>query len=303
MKKKVLSISLIALFSVGMWVSVALSEDYIITEKVPVEFVDLPENYSVGYSSVGEVFIQIKGRGWDLAKLELTRKPTFEIPVHKKIGHHKNNFSDFVEANTWLSSVFQITDIAPNQIEYDIEKSGSKEVNIVPNLKLEFREGYGLVSKIKVEPEIVSVSGSTNVLKFIDSVKTRLREINDISENMKFNIPLEAVDGTALSRNECRVSFEVQKIVEKSFNNLNVETQDVPDTKELVLFPPKINVVLRGGINRLGMLTNDSIRVYVDFWSAMKENSGAIEPVIEIPKFTNIIDVEPKTLEFIIKQH
>ena len=68
MKKKVISISLIALFSIGMWISVALSEDYIITVKVPVEFVDLPDNYSVAVASVAEVFLQIKGRGWELAK-------------------------------------------------------------------------------------------------------------------------------------------------------------------------------------------------------------------------------------------
>jgi YbbR domain-containing protein len=286
-----------------MWISVALSEEYIITVRVPVEFVDLPEDYSVGFSSVDEVFLQIKGKGWELAKLNLARKPAFEIPVHKKIGHHKNNFSDFVEANTWLSSTFQIIDIAPYQVEYDIEKSGTKEVKISRNFKLEFRDGYGLVSKVRIEPETVTLSGSTNILKTIDSVKTDFREITDINEDKKFNIPLEDIDGVTISKNECRVSFEVQKIVEKSFNDIIVETQDVPLAKELVLFPPKINVVLRGGINRLGLLTNDSIRVYVDFWSAMKENSGSIEPVIEIPKFTNIIDVEPKTLEFIIKQH
>jgi YbbR domain-containing protein len=303
MKNIVLSISLIALFSIGMWISVALSEEYIITVRVPVEFVDLPEDYSVGFSSVDEVFLQIKGKGWELAKLNLARKPAFEIPVHKKIGHHKNNFSDFVEANTWLSSTFQIIDIAPYQVEYDIEKSGTKEVKISRNFKLEFRDGYGLVSKVRIEPETVTLSGSTNILKTIDSVKTDFREITDINEDKKFNIPLEDIDGVTISKNECRVSFEVQKIVEKSFNDIIVETQDVPLAKELVLFPPKINVVLRGGINRLGLLTNDSIRVYVDFWSAMKENSGSIEPVIEIPKFTNIIDVEPKTLEFIIKQH
>jgi YbbR domain-containing protein len=302
MKNKVLSISLIVLFSIVLWVSVALSGNYVVTLKVPVKFVDLPDNYSVEYSSTDEVFLQIKAKGWDLAKLHLVSNPAFEIPIHRKIGHHKNNITDFVESNAWLNSPTEIIDTAPNQIDYDIEKSGTKEVFIGDNYAFSFREGFGLVSKIKIEPATIIISGSSELLKQIDSVKTVFREITDIDNNTEFKTRLEKIDGVTFSKTDCKISFEVQKIVDKSFNDLAVETQNVPSAKELVLFPGKVNIVLKGGINKLGKLTNDSIKVYVDYWTAMKEASGKIQPVIEIPDFTTIIDVEPKTLDYIIKQ-
>ena len=303
MKKKVITISLIALFSIGLWVSVALSQDYIITVRAPIQFSDIPKNYSVGSPSVDEVYLQIKGKGWELAKLNLARTFEFNIPVHKRVGRYKNNLSDYIEANSWITNSFQVLGIVPNQIDYDIEKTDTKLVKIAGNFNLIFKPGYGMVSHIIVSPETIEISGPYQLLQKIDTVKTQFREFDEISDNINVEIPLEEINGITVSQKNCIVKVDVQKIVDKTFEGIEVETRAVPYSKELVLFPGKIDVVLRGGINILGKLSNDSIKVYVDYWSAVKENSGSIEPTIEIPKFTTLSNIQPQKLEYIIKQH
>ena len=303
MKNKVITISLIALFSIGLWISVALSQDYVMTVIVPVQYSDLPPNYSIGSTSVDEVYLQIKGKGWELAKLDLARRVEFNIPVHKRVGHHKNNISDFIEANSWLTNTFQVLDIAPSQVEYDVEKTGTKTVKVGKNINLVFKPGYGIVSQVSIEPATVEISGPPQLLDKIDSVKTQFIEFDDISDNISADLPLEEINGITVFPKKCKVKFEVQKIVDKTFEGIEVEARSVPYSKELVLYPGKIDVVLRGGINTLGKLSNDSIKAYVDYWSALKENSGSIEPVVEIPKFTTLSDIQPEKIEYIIKQH
>ncbi len=303
MKKKVITISLIALFSIGLWISVALSQDYIVTVNMPVKYSDLPTNYSIGSTTVDEVYLQIKGKGWELAKLDLARHVEYNIPVHKRIGHHKNNLGDFIEANSWIRNTFQVLDIAPNQVEYDVEKTGTKIVKVGKNINLLFKPGYGIVSKVNISPETIEISGPSQLLQKIDTVKTQFITLDNIGDNISAEIPLEEINGVTVSPKNCTVKFEVQKIVDKTFEGIEVEARSVPYSKELVLYPGKINVVLRGGINTLGKLSNDSIKAYIDYWSALKENSGLIEPVIEIPKFTVISDIQPKKIEYIIKQH
>lgn len=303
MKNKVITISLIALFSIGLWISVALSQDYITTVQVPVQYSDLPPNYSVGYSSVDEVYLQIKGKGWELAKLDLARRVGYNIPVRKRAGHHKNNLSDFIEANSWITNTFQVLDISPNQIEYDVERTGAKVVKVAKNFNLILKPGYGIVSPVSILPETVEISGPSQLLQKIDTIKTQFREYDNISDNFNSEISLETIEGITVSQKNCIVKFDVQRIVDKTFEGIEVETRAVPFSKELVLYPSKINVVLRGGINTLGKLSNDSIKAYVDYWSALKENSGSIEPVVEIPNFTTLSDIVPKKIEYIIKQH
>ena len=99
------------------------------------------------------------------------------------------------------------------------------------------------------------------------------------------------------------LSFDVQKIVDKSFEDISVEVKGVPPSRELLLFPSKITVTLRGGIKMLGTLKAEKIHAYVNFKNAFKDTLGVIEPTIEIPEYTKISNVEPKTLEYIIKQY
>lgn len=303
MKKKIVTISIISFFSIALWVSVSLSEIFVMNVKVPVNFIDLPENYSVGYTSINEIDLQVKGRGWELVKLILGSKVDFDISVHRRIGRRKYDLNNLVKANAWLTSSFQVLEISPSQIEYDIEKTGSKNVRLIKNFKLEFEPGYGPSSEIKINPESIEIYGPSNLLRNIDSLRTEYKEILNVSDNVKIDIQIETPIGITISEKTCTIEFEVQKIVDKTFENIVVETRNVPSSKELILFPGKINVVLRGGINKLGRLTNDSIKAYVDYWSALREENGFIEPIIEVPPFTTYINTVPNKLEYIIKQY
>lgn len=303
MKKQILKISLIILFSCGLWISVSLSETYISTIEVPVTFTDLPKNYSIGYSSAETVLLQIKGRGWEFANLSITGKKHFDVSVHRRIGKLKNDLKNFIEANNWLTSTFQVIEIAPSQIEYSVERVGSKLVPIVGDLKIEFKEGYGPTSLVKIDPDKIEITGPLNLLQTIDTLKTLHHSLSGISNNVRTEIPIYIPDGINVTEKNCTVEFEVQKIVDKTFESLFVETRNVPENKELNLSPVKINVVLRGGINKLGRLTNDSLSAFVDYWKALKETGKTIEPVIQIPPFTTLVNVHPKKLEYIIKQY
>ncbi len=303
MKKKIITISLITLFSVGLWVSVALTEEYITTVQAPVLFTDLPKNYSLGYSSANQVYLQLKGKGWDLAKIILGKRVNFDISVHRRAGKHKSELSGFIQSNPWLTSNFHVLEIAPAQIEYEIERTASKKVKLIKNFQIEFKQGYGATSKVKFEPETIKIFGAPNLISQIDSLKTIYKKFSDVSENVKLELPIEQIDGVKFSQDKCEVEFEVQKIVDKAFEGIVVETRNVPYSRELVLFPGKVDIVLRGGINKLGKLTNDSIKAYIDYWRALKEESGSIEPVIEIPSFTTLVNSIPNKFEFVIKQY
>jgi hypothetical protein len=303
MKKRIMSISLIALFSIALWISIALSESYVSTILIPVEFIDLPSNCSVGYSSNSDIYIQLKASGWELAKLELKKKVSYNVSVYKKIGKHKSNLIDFVDDNPWLTSAFQVIQIAPGQIEYEIQKVGIKHVPISGNIKLDFKQGYGLTSNIRFFPSSIDIYGPQNLLLQIDTIHTEFKEFTEISDNISLEMLLKLPDGITIPNKLCTIEFEVQKIVEKVFYGIQIETRNVPASKGLVLFPGEINVTLKGGLNKLGRLLNDSIKAYVDYWAALKTEEKTIDPVIEIPKFTEISSVEPNKLEYVIKQN
>lgn len=286
-----------------MWGSISLSGEFTTTIKVPITIIDLPKNYTKGAISESEIYLRLRGKGWEIAKLAITGNDEYLVSAKRQSGKHRINLRDELENNTWLTTSFRVIEIAPSSIQFEVDRIISKQVFIKANLSVNFKESFGIASDINVIPDKIEISGSENQLLGIDTIITELKEFKDLSEPVNETLQLIKIEGVNYSAEKCKIEFDVQKIVDKSYDDINVEIRNVPQSKELILFPGKISVVLKGGINKLGRLTKDSISAYIDFWEVLRNEDEGIEPKIKIPSNTLLIDVKPKKLEYVIKQY
>lgn len=303
MKKKIIPVSFIILFSIILWGSVSLSGEYITTIMAPIKLVELPRNYTTGYISEKTVYLRVKAKGWELSKILLSGDYDFNISALRKIGKRKIDLRKEVQNNPWLASTVQVLEIVPSQVECDIDKIVSKEVNVSGNLNIQYKEGFGAASGISINPTQIKIFGPNSILQNIDTIKTDYKEFLDVSEAINEELKFVEIEGIEYSSKVCTINVDIQKIVDRSFDNIEVEILNVPPSKELILYPSQINVVLNGGINTLGRLTNDSIKAYIDFWDVMRNDGEPIAPNVEFPAFLKLIDILPNKLEYIIKQY
>lgn len=303
MKRKIMTIGLIVSLSVLLWVFVSFSDEFSVTLNLPTQVIDVPEQYSVSSVSSSNVSIGLKGTGWQLAPHTMGRDPKFFIPSPLETGESEVSIRNVLYANSWLSSTLQLAEIAPEKISIKIENTISKKVGIVPLISLSYKAGYGLVSPVKIDPDSVLITGPKSLIDQIIIVNT----VGSVQKN------LEGQSSTILKINqqnyvqtnikECKVDFDVQKIVDKTFEDLVIRTKNLPSRYELILSPTKLSIVLRGGISQLSKLKNENLNIFVRFEQALTDTSGAITPIIEIPDFTSLIDIKPNRLEYIIKKY
>jgi hypothetical protein len=303
MKSKVVTLTFIILFSIFLWISVSLSENFIVTVRAPLKVTDLPVNNGVSSISAEEVFIQLKGNGWNLAKIFLGSPEEFTISARRKLGKHRELLRSYVESNQWITSSFQVIEISPQSIEFSVGKILSKKVRVAPTLNLVYKDGFGLVSNFTITPDSIEIFGPGAIINNIDSIMTEPLQLQNISENIKDELTLIIPQGVESKRRTCELQFEVQKIVETMINDIVIEPLNVPQLKEMDFYPNKISVTLRGGIQRLGKITKDSIRAYINYWDVINDDGKSVKPKIEIPKYTSILNTEPKYIELIIKQY
>ena len=303
MKRKILTISLILSFSILLWVFVSFSGEFSITLNLPTQVIDVPENFSVSSMSAKDVSISLKGQGWQLAQHTLGRDPKFFIPSPAKIGNQEISIRNMLHANSWLSTTLQLAEITPEKISITIEKTQTRKVEIVPVLSLGYKPGYGLVSPIIIEPDSVLVSGPESLISNLNMINTEGRIISNLESGSSMVLGLKTPKFTNIDVRECKINFDIQKIVDKEFENLNILTKDIPSRYELILSPTKLSIILRGGIAKLSKLKGEDLNVYVKFDQAINDTIGALEPIIEIPEFTSLIDIKPNRLEYIIKKY
>jgi len=303
MNPKIFKIVLASLFSVILWVFVSFSNDYTTTFRVPVEFTNIKEGNALLSQLSSEIGITIKGQGWSLAQITFGPETTFRISTNENVGVQNYNVRDAIGENRWLSSSIQVVSISPLEISYSVERLIYKTVPIVADISIGINEGYGLVSKVELIPDSVKLSGPKSLVNSIKSVSTEKYEFENNDESISTQLKLKLTKYINYENNMTNIKFVVQKIVDKTFNNIPITIVNVPNLRELVLFPPNIDVTLRGGLENLGIQNVEGISAVVDFNDAFRDTLGFIKPQITFPEFTSLINVKPNTLKYIIKQY
>ncbi|MFH0735963.1 MAG: hypothetical protein V1773_00140 [bacterium] len=303
MKNKILTISLISLFSIVLWGTISLSEEYFTTIKIPVSFLTSDDSSAISNISNEEVTISVKGQGWQLAKLSLTKNLSFAVRIKNRFGNQVVSSRSELENNPWFTTNFQLTEINPERLSFHVEKLRSKYVKIVPDIQLTYKEGFGIVDIEKLNPDTIKIFGPLSLLKDIDYIKTEFYQFENLDKKVRERLDLKPMKLIKYSTNFTTAAFDVQKIVDKVFENIKIQVEDLPVSFNLHLIPNSITIKLRGGINVLGKMTNEDLSAFVSFRTAFNDTLGYLEPIIKNPAFSSIIDIQPKKVEYIIKQN
>lgn len=303
MQPKLLSIFLASLFSVILWVFVSFSADYTATFRIPIEFTNIKEGNSLLSQSNSEIALTVNGQGWALAQIAFGPKNTFMISTNENIGLQNYNLREAISENEWLNPSIQVLLVSPLNISYSVERLNYKIVPIVADVSIGISEGFDLVSKVKLIPDSVRISGPKSLVNSIKTISTEKFEFDNLDQSVSSQLKLKSVKYINFENNFTNIEFAVEKITDKTFYNIPIKVINVPNLRELDLFPPNVDVTLRGGLISLGVQDIDGISAVVDFNDAFIDTLGFIKAQVSIPEFTTLTNVKPNRLKYIIKQY
>ena len=301
MKKNLHIVVVSIIFSIILWISISLSNDFYATVNVPIKLVNFPTGYSTATKIPDDISVKLKGQGWKLLGVNLTTKSDYNISVEDS-GKVNVNLYNYLGENQWLSSDVEVIDITPDTLSFYVEKDYMKSVAVVPDLDLHYKAGYGLATPVKVTPDSTTLYGPRSVVRNLDFVYTKRKTFDKLDDVLRGQVQLEDLPGVIYKDREVSVYLNVQKIVDKNFDDIDVKIIDQPSDREVVLLPNKISVGLKAGIELLGKMDNSRIKAYVNYRDIVLDTLGSIVPKIAIPENTSLEYIKPERLRYIIKK-
>ncbi|MBU2471548.1 MAG: hypothetical protein KKF20_03990, partial [Bacteroidetes bacterium] len=177
-------------------------------------------------------------------------------------------------------------------------------VRVVPQIVMSFRESYGPIGEAIVFPDSITVGGARSV---VDSLKYWMTEqiiISDLREPVNLDLKLEEPPEYILKlfQNKINYKIDVQPFAEKSIIGLNVEVNYLPINKEVVFIPPKMDIIIRGSIEKLKEISSADFRAYVDFPNLVSNTLGNIQPEINVPDGIKIVRRNPEKFQYVIRK-
>jgi hypothetical protein len=301
-KKNIHIIIASIIFSFIIWGSISLSKDYYLTIRLPVKLINFPEGYTSGTRIPKTVSVKIKGNGWKLIAVNLGTESEFQIPAGSDSGRKFVNLYNYLSENQWLTSDMEVLEISPDTISFFVEKLTEKKLAVSSDLDLNFAPGYGLATAVQVNPESTLVSGPVTLLGNLESIPTQRRKFQNLDSRRTEIIGLRDLPGMSYETNSIAVTLNVQKIVDKNFENLPVDVVDVPGDRDVVLLPNRVNIGVRGGIDILGRLGLEDFRAYVYYRDVVLDTLGSVSLRFETPENVRLFFTKPERLRYIIKK-
>ena len=301
MKKKIYIFVAAIVFSFILWGSISLSDFYYTDVELKLELTDFPSGYTSGSNIPGNVSLRVKGQGWRLVSLKIGADSDFKVSVNGDSGKKVLGIAGNLTNNRWILSELEIIDIAPDTIICNIEKIISKKLPVVPQINLDFKPGYGLASDLLFSPDSIIVSGPASMIGKMEQVLTEEIELTSLDGKIQKILTLPVIRGFSYSSQSVNVTLDIQRIIDRQIDDIEVEVLDVPPDKEVLLFPNKISCGVRGGIEVLGKLSKENFRSYVYYQDVVLDTLGSVLPQIESPVNTVVLFAKPERLRYVIK--
>jgi len=301
-KKKIPIIAVAIVFSIILWGTISLSEDYYSNIEIPLKLIDFPNGYTISSEIPDRMTIKVKGAGWKLFSLNVGQDVSYNISVNSDSGYINVKLLDYLTDNRWVISELEVIDIIPSSLSFLIERRIEKKVPIIANVNLDFKAGYGLAKNIVVKPDSVLVNGPITVINSLTELQTKEIILSSLDNKTVESIEFIDLPGTIYGIDFVTVTFDIQRIVDKQFDDINVEVLDVPPNRDVVLLPNKVSFGVRGGIDILGKLEKNQFEAFVFYRHVVLDTLGNVIPQVRLPENTNLLYLKPQRLRYVIKK-
>lgn len=285
-----------------LWIVHALNTVYNYTIKIPVEFINIPQNKIPLNDLPSKLTLDIKASGLKLLLTKFNETNTVTI-----------NFNDLKTSNKQLNYVLsnntinfrpvfkfetQIKQISPDTL-YFAERSGfQKTVMVKTPLYIKCAQGFGY-KKPTLSPSFVSIWGDTSVIKKIDTVYTELLSLDNLSQSVTKELSI-IKPNTDINLNQSKVliNIEIDKLVEQTIT-IPVNVIKPETFKQANVFPQKIKVKFTSIQNNF----NPSDTIYFKATATALKNANFTKvPVMltTVPGNITIMSIEPKEVEVLL---
>lgn len=291
-------------FAILLWFFIALTSEYQTTITLPLVMENLRPSRSLARPLPATITVKVRGTGWQLLRLESLPDSRYVLDLSDIVSRKRFITREDYQERLHLPVSVQVIEVRPETLSVVLDERVFRKVPLVLASDLNFREGYGIVGNVRISPDSALLSGPQSILNGIDSWNTKTLQYSNLKSGIKTRVDLSdtLAFGVIVLPKDVLVQFDVQPTAEKSFGDVPIEVNHVPDDRTVVLIPPKIGFVIRGGVNQIAAVDLKDFRPYIDFRTILLDTTGRLKPSISGPRDIRIVKQSPEFVQYVVRK-
>jgi hypothetical protein len=311
--KQQFSVFLVCLvFSIFIWTSIKLTDDYQAIIEVPVKYTHFPRNKVLVKAADSIIQLKIQEKGTELFRLKyLTRKDTILINLKDlNLTREGKRYEGFLLTSNLFEFIIRhqelsqnLIEISPDTLSFIFEDEARKKIPVIANLSLDFESQFMLADAVKLKPDSVMVRGPSSQIDTMRSA--RLEKIREKQLNRPLDMTVRIYKDDKLSQvnyqpDRIEVLVPVAKYTESKVEiPINILYSD---GKNIKTFPDIARITYQVSLQDFKKVNGGMFQAVADF---SKTDFGSGEHrvkirLVNVPDFIKITRIDPDEAEFII---
>ena len=301
------------LVSTLFWFLTALNDEYRTEVEFPIEFTDIPKNYSFYGDPPDKLVATIEDAGFTIIRYRFSYVfSSLKFDVSK---YFKENNTDAVDGAISLEqkalvkgieqaliSTTKIISIYPDNISISYSKLQERLLPIKVLAEITTEQQHIVNGHISTNPDSVLVIGSRVQLDQTEAIYTHPIRVHNLEDSLVRNINLQTVDGLDIDLKRVKLTIPVEAYTEKILE-VPILGRGFPDSLQIRTFPGVAKVSCICGLSVYSQIHAYNFACYIDYKSIEERSTGYAEVSVEVDNtYAKHVTLRTKSVDYLIEK-
>ncbi len=295
---------IVIVIAILVWFFVKMDDNYRYAFKIQLRVTNLGPNRIIKNEIPNKIKITCWGKGRYLLSLMIRKDIFYNLDV-SRVQKSANFILEKEEVMLLHENGIEVLNIIePETIKVILTDLVTKKIPLTPEVEIQTLPGYTVVDEIQLTPDSVEVMGPKSEIKNILTIHTEKRQYKNFKRDIKNKIRLVSPvqPNVKLLSREVTLSVDIQKLMEKTEYEINVNVINQPPNLKVTVIPSTLSLVLEGPTDLLLNVTKQDIKAYIDYKRVQISKSKNHLAYIDTPKGIRYRDVKPKRFKVVVEK-
>lgn len=290
------------------WVLTTLNESFEQELKVPVRFVNVPDNVVITSGDNDTLRFTVRDKGISLVTY-LYNKEQKPVSIDFKRYAGDDGMGTVPAADllklldATLPASAKSVSVKPDAQVFYYNNGEKKTVPIVLRAKVEPDAAYYIADTV-FSATSITIYASPDKLDSINEVYTELLRYKDFRDSLVVRARLQPIAGVKMVPAEISVCFHADMLTESRIEGVEVKGINMPAGKVLRTFPARMAVTVVTGMKNYQTLSAADFEIVADYNQLIADSSSQCQVFISRqPAGIKRIRLERQTIDYLIEDH
>lgn len=286
------------------WLMLFFQRDIESTYKIPLKYVNIPDDVVFDNPLPGEIEIRVADKGSEIFRYTFSLKDSMEIDVAKFKEDRINNLQGMELSQLIRAKLFQSTNLKayyPVNISLVTSKLQKKELKIIFDGEISTNRSNLVADSATILPETVTAYGSQNQLSEITSATTEYTLFNNLKATSQLKVKIKPVPGIKFVPDWVEIYIPIQEFTERSFE-VPITVRNAPSHIDVKFFPSQTEVSFSVTLEEYKKIAPEDFEIELDYRKFHDNDNGRVDlELSESPPAIRNIRISPSSVEFLLE--